>query len=132
MQLPEEPESSPQINIVPMIDAIFAILAFFIMSTLFLTRSLGLPVTLPKASSGTQQPQEQIVVTLDRQGGIFLNQTPTDLDTLADDVRSLTEAADPLVIINADAAAPHGQVVAVMDRLRSVDGIRLAIATQTP
>lgn len=132
MQLPEEPESSPQINIVPMIDAIFAILAFFIMSTLFLTRSLGLPVTLPKASSGIQQPQEQIVVTLDRQGGIFLNQTPTDLDTLADDVRSLTEAADPLVIINADAAAHHGQVVAVMDRLRSVEGIRLAIATQTP
>ncbi|MEY2914612.1 MAG: hypothetical protein RLZZ184_3921, partial [Cyanobacteriota bacterium] len=44
MRLPDEPDIPAQINIVPMIDVIFAILTFFIMSTLFLNRSEGLPV----------------------------------------------------------------------------------------
>jgi len=48
MRLPDEPEIPTAINIVPMIDVIFAILAFFIMSTLFLTRSEGLSVNLPQ------------------------------------------------------------------------------------
>ncbi len=51
MRLPDEPDMPSQINIVPMIDVIFAILTFFIMSTLYLTRSEGLPVNLPTASS---------------------------------------------------------------------------------
>jgi len=51
MRLPDEPELPTQINIVPMIDVIFAILTFFIISTLYLTRSQGLPVNLPSAKT---------------------------------------------------------------------------------
>ena len=51
MRLPDEPELPAQINIVPMIDVIFAILTFFIMSTLYLHRSEGLPVNLPQAAT---------------------------------------------------------------------------------
>lgn len=47
MRLPEEPDLPPRINIVPMIDVIFAILVFFMVSSLSLTRSEGLPVNLP-------------------------------------------------------------------------------------
>jgi biopolymer transport protein ExbD len=49
--LPEEPEDEFEPSIVPMIDVIFAILTFFIISSLFLTRSESLPVNLPKAAS---------------------------------------------------------------------------------
>jgi biopolymer transport protein ExbD len=130
MQLPDEPDTPAQVNIVPMIDAIFAVLAFFILSTLFLTRSQGLPVTLPSATTGESQLQEQVVVTIDRQGNVFLDEQAISLEALVNQVRSLPSPT--LVVINADTAAQHGQVVQVMDRLRTLEGVRLAIATQSP
>jgi biopolymer transport protein ExbD len=131
MRLPSEPEPPPQINIVPMIDVIFAILTFFIMSTLFLTRSQGLPVNLPGAVTAEQQLQRQLVVSIDAQGNLALDRQPIQLDALAVEVRSQLQSSNPpLVVINADTAVSHGQVVAVMDRLRNIPGIRMAIATQ--
>lgn len=131
MRLPIEPDPTPQINIVPMIDVIFAILTFFIMSTLFLTRSAGLPVNLPGAVTAETQAQTQLVVTIDSQGRLFLDRQPILLDQLETLVRSQLQAGEsPVVVINADAAVTHGIVVTVMDRLRTIPGIKMAIATQ--
>ncbi|WGV26786.1 ExbD/TolR family protein [Halotia branconii] len=134
MRLPDEPDIPTQINIVPMIDVIFAILTFFIMSTLFLTRSEGLPVNLPKAAMAQQQASSApITVTLDQTGTLSLNRKQISLDELAQEVRVLIGSnSEGLVIINADERVKHGQVVAVMDRLRRVQGAKLAIATQKP
>jgi biopolymer transport protein ExbD len=134
MRLPDEPDIPTQINIVPMIDVIFAILTFFIMSTLFLTRSEGLPVNLPKAAMAQQQASSTpITVTLDQAGTLNLNRKQVSLDDLAQEVRILIGSnSEGLVIINADERVNHGQVVAVMDRLRRVQGAKLAIATQKP
>ncbi|GAB1542098.1 biopolymer transporter ExbD [Scytonema sp. NUACC21] len=133
MRLPDEPDLPAQINIVPMIDVIFAILTFFIMSTLFLTRQDGLPVNLPKAATAQQQQaSEPITVTIDNQGQISLNRQPVALDALVEQVRGLIGNQETVVIINADEQVHHGQVVAVMDRLRQVQGARLAIATEKP
>jgi len=133
MRLPSEPDTPSQINIVPMIDVIFAILTFFIMSTLFLTRSEGLPVNVPGAATSEAQPQSQIVVTIDQEGELFLDRQPIVLEDLTTQTQALVESGEPpLVVINADAAVNHGQVVAVMDRLRAIEGVRLAIATQRP
>ncbi|WP_416670848.1 ExbD/TolR family protein [Egbenema bharatensis] len=131
MRLPEEPDRPFQINILPMIDVIFAILTFFIMSTLFLTRSEGLPVNLPTADTSEQQPQSQLVVTIDAQGDLFFNQEPITLEVLEAQVRALAlTGQQPFLIINADEAISHGQVITVMDRLRAIEGVRMAIATQ--
>ncbi|MBR8833696.1 MAG: biopolymer transporter ExbD [Stigonema ocellatum SAG 48.90 = DSM 106950] len=133
MRLQDEPEPPLQINIVPMIDVMFALLTFFIMSTLFLTRSEGLPVNLPKAGTAQQEASAPITVTVDQKGGISLNRKPIVLDGLTDQVRSLIGPnQESLVIINADERVSHGQVVAVMDRLRQVQGAKLAIAAQKP
>lgn len=134
MRLPNEPELPLQINIVPMIDVMFALLTFFIMSTLFLTRSEGLPVNLPKAATAKQQQvPTQITVTLDEKGLLSLNRKPTTIDTLTQQVRTLIGSnQEGLVIVNADEKVAHGQVVAVMDRVRQVKGAKLAIATQKP
>ncbi|BAY99481.1 biopolymer transport protein ExbD/TolR [Tolypothrix tenuis PCC 7101] len=134
MRLPDEPDLPAQINIVPMIDVIFAILTFFIMSTLFLTRSEGLPVNLPKAASAQQQASsEPINVTVDATGKISVNRQQVDLNVLSAQVRTLmADKQEALVIINADERVSHGQVVAVMDNLRQVQGAKLAIATQKP
>jgi biopolymer transport protein ExbD len=133
MRLPDEPEPPFQINIVPMIDVIFAILTFFIMSTLFLNRSQGLPVNLPKAATSEQQAQQEQVVTIDQAGNLAFNKTPMDLAAIESQVQAIAATGNqPLVVINADTAVPHGTVVEVMDRLRAIEGVRLAIATQRP
>ena len=130
MRIPDEPDIPAQINIVPMIDVIFAILTFFIMSTLFLTRSEGLSVNLPQAQSAKAQPSAQITVTIDAQGQLALNRKSIQLGALSGAVEQLIEPnQEALVVVNADKAVTHGQVIAVMDLLRQVPGAKLAIAT---
>lgn len=133
MRLPQEPEPPYQINIVPMIDVIFAILTFFILASLSLSRSEGLPVNLPGATTSQSQPQSQTVVTIDRSGNLALNRQPIDLEALEAQIRVLAaKGQQPFVVINADQSVTHGRVVAVMDRLRKIEGVRMAIATQRP
>lgn len=129
MRLPDDSNTPLQINIVPMIDVLFCILAFFIISSLSLIRSQGLPVNLPKASTAQSQLQEQIVVTIDVNGAIFLNRQPLELANLAEEVGALIgQNRQALVVINADARVSHGTVVSVIDRLNGVNGVKLAIA----
>ena len=131
MHLPEEPDTPLTINIVPMIDVVFAVLAFFILSSLYLTRSEGLPVTLPGAQSATGQSQQSIVLTIDNQGSLFVGERSVADEQLLEAVQALQfTATGQLVIIRADEAVSHGRVVEIMDRLRTLEGVQLAIATQ--
>ncbi|BDA74155.1 Biopolymer transport protein ExbD/TolR [Rivularia sp. IAM M-261] len=133
MRLQDEADIPAQINIVPMIDVIFAILTFFIMSTLFLTRQEGLPVNLPQAATSQKsQIPTKITVTVDAEGEVSVNKVPTSIDALTEKVRTLVGAnPESVVIINADKTVEHGEIVEVMDKVRQVKGAKLAIATQT-
>jgi len=133
MKIPDEPERNLEINLVPMIDVIFSILAFFIISTLFLTRSEGLPVDLPQATTAQQQSETEVTVTLQANGKIALNQEEISLKNLIPEVTKISQnAQETLVIVKADKAVTHGDVVNVMDRLRQVEGVKLAITTTSP
>ena len=129
MRLPDEPNPSAQINIVPMIDVIFAILSFFIIATLFLNRSDALPVNLPQAKTVKPQISTKVTVTIDPEGKLALNRKPIQLDLLETEVRDLTETTEKVVVvIHADEQVGHGQVITVMDRIRTIEGAKLAIA----
>ncbi|MBE9102448.1 ExbD/TolR family protein [Vacuolonema iberomarrocanum] len=131
MNIPDELDESPYINIVPMIDVIFAILTFFIMASLFLTRSEGLPVNLPNAATAQSQQQSRINVTIDETGQVSLNRQSIAIEALANEIETLMGTQDTaLVVINADTSVEHGQVIAVMDALRTVEGAQVGIATQ--
>jgi biopolymer transport protein ExbD len=131
MHLPEDPELPVQINIVPMIDVVFAVLAFFIISSLFLTRNEGLPVTLPGAETAEAQAQRQVVVTINAAGELSVGNRPVNEAQLLEAIQTLGTLADGgLVVIRADQSVNYGRVVAVMDRLRSLPGVQLAIATE--
>lgn len=132
MRLPDEPDLPFQINIVPMIDVIFAILTFFMMSSLFLTRSTGVPVNLPKATTAQAQNSGRFTVTVNAQGQIQLNTQIVSLSELKPRLQALVGTQPAQVIINADERVSHGQVVAVMDQLRQVTGVRLAIRATIP
>ncbi|QQE67603.1 biopolymer transporter ExbD (plasmid) [Leptolyngbya sp. BL0902] len=131
MFFPEEPEDDFELNIVPMIDVIFAILTFFIISSLYLTRSEALPVNLPKAASAEVQERTRITVTVEESGDIALNRETIALDDLQSGVRELMDMTqESVIVINADEAVSHGQVIAVMDELRVIEGAILGIATE--
>jgi biopolymer transport protein ExbD len=133
MRLPEEPDIPAQINIVPMIDVIFAILTFFIMSTLFLTRSEGLPVNLPQASTATAttKTSAEMTLTVDREGKLSLNRESIQLENLETVLSAKVQPnQDFVVVLNADEAVNHGKVMQVMDRVRRIPGTKLAIATK--
>lgn len=132
MRLPDEPEPQLQINIVPMIDVIFAVLIFFILSSLFLIRAEGLPVNLPTASSAQSQVQRQVTVTITVDGGLYLGDQSVTDDQLLAAIQTLLPQGGGLVIIRADQQVNYGRVVKVMDQLRQLNGVQLAIATQPP
>ncbi|MFE4106875.1 ExbD/TolR family protein [Almyronema epifaneia] len=127
-----EPEEELSINIVPMIDVIFAILAFFILSTLFLTQAEGLPVDLPNAETSETQQQADFTVTIEASGDMFLNKEPIDIRALRAAIdEQLQSGQSALVTVQADERVYHGQVIEVMDVLRSLEGVQLGIATES-
>lgn len=132
MRLPEEPDQPFQINILPMIDVVFALLTFFIMATLSLTRSEGLSVNLPGATTSKVVNQETpLVVTIEKDGNLALNRQAIDLANLRNGIQvKLENNPQKTVLIRADEAVNHGKVVAVMDAIRRVPGAKLAIETQ--
>jgi len=131
MRLPDEPDNIPQINIVPMIDVVFAILTFLIVSSLSLSKSEGLPVNLPKAStSQVQDSPAKVTVTIDAQGKLMVDKKLVNLDQIESRVRQVIGSnPNSLIVLNADKSVNHGNVVEVMDRLRRIKGAKLGIAT---
>ena len=132
VRLPDEADVPAQINIVPMIDVIFAILTYFVISSLFLTRSQGLPVNLPQAQTARKNTRPaQVTLTVDKAGKVFLNKQAISLEELETGVqKNVKPQRQLMVILNADEGVNHGRIVEVMDRVRRVKGDRLAIATR--
>lgn len=123
-----------KIEIIPMIDTMFFLLVFFMLSSLALTRSRGLPVNLPTATTAPREDAGDLTVTIDAQRNVYLDKVPITMQELPD---KLLEAAGPgadlsqkQVIINADLTVPHGLVVQTLDECRSVGITRFGIATK--
>ncbi|MDA0674630.1 MAG: biopolymer transporter ExbD [Cyanobacteria bacterium] len=125
-------DESLEVNLLPMIDVIFAILAFFIVSTLFLTRVEGFGVNLPDARNAAPQTSVDLTVTIQPSGAIALNGQPLSIHDLAAAVETAVPTGEgAIVTIQADEAVSHGAVIAVMDTLRPVEGVGLALATES-
>lgn len=119
-------------NILPLMDVIFALLTFFVISSLFLNRTEGLPVTLPKAQSGTmQKTPARATISINEKAEVFLNKQKIGITEVSDRVKQLLEPNQELVVVlNADRTVQHGDVVQIMDQLRQIPRVKMAIATK--
>ena len=124
---PEEAE----IIIIPMIDTMMFLLMFFIVASLALAVQNGLPVTLPKASTGERHSVQNVTLTVGPTGDLHLNTRPIAIADETAQLKALNISAGTLVIINADANVRHGVVTTVMDNARKAGVERFAIATQS-
>ena len=120
-----------RIEIIPMIDTIFFLLVFFMISTLSMTRYSGVPVNLPKAATGQQAAHESAAVSITPEGKIFIDKQEVPRES----VRTILQqrlSANPelLVLINADERVEHGRVVEIMDDLRQAGVAKMAIAVK--
>ena len=133
MKILEEYESnidSEGINIVPMIDVIFAILTFFIIASLDLIKIETIPVNLPKASTSKIVENKPLVLTIDRENNIFLENKPVDSTKLVDQITNLiSNISKDILVISADKEVTYGKVVEVLDKIRSIDNLKIGIST---
>ena len=126
-------EERPQLMIIPMIDIIFFLLVFFMMSMLSMVVQKSMPLTLPQAESAKVSMTRNIPVTITADDGIYYER---DLMSLRDLTVRLTEdvahGEDISVILRGDAAASYGTVVQVMDVVKRLGIEKVYIATDTP
>ena len=126
----QDVEIKNRIDILPMIDIIFSILAFLIISSLYLTRLNTIPVDLPAASSSVNQKNDFINISIDKSGTLFINNNIIQLEDLKLNVLKLTNKSMNLVILNADRDVVHGSVINVLDILRGISDLKIAISTK--
>ena len=107
-----------RIEIIPMIDVMFFLLATFMLASLSLQNLHSLAVDLPRGQATPLQVKSPITLTVTREGDILLNETPTTLDEVAASVKILLQDEDASVVVNADSAAPNGIVVQAMLKAR--------------
>ena len=82
MRIPRRESEKARIEVIPMIDIVFFLLVFFMISTLSMTVNRSLPVDLPKAASTQQELGETANLTVTKDGALFLNKEPVTLQEM--------------------------------------------------
>jgi biopolymer transport protein ExbD len=103
-----------RIEIIPMIDVMFFLLATFMLASLSLQNLHSLAVNLPRGQAPPLQAMRSVTLTVTRAGEILLDQTAVTLDTLATALRPLLAPAGTSVVVAVDSLAPSGIVVQAM------------------
>ena len=133
MNLRPHKREQPDINLTPLIDVVFLLLIFFMVSTTF-DRHAKLKVELPEASAKTeQQLEDPVVLSIDAKGNYFIDDRQvvnTQLETLKIALqKTVADKKDVSLVLRADAKTPHQSVVRAMDAASQLGLTRLSIAT---
>lgn len=117
-------------DITPMIDVVFLLLIFFMLSTTFIVKP-GISISLPKSSAEEiKKVKEEIEVSISREGDFYLGEDKVSLEGLKEAfINAAKTSIESVVIINADEKASHGSVVSVMDIAKESGITKLAVAT---
>ena len=125
-------EKDIQINILPMIDIIFVILSFFIISSLYLVKLESIPLDLPKAETSKNQLNDPIIVSMNIEGKIYINKNYSDKKSFEFDLIQLISKQDKnFVLIRADKEIRYGEFIFVLDILRKYQNLRIAVSTES-
>ena len=124
-------EEAPQINILPMIDIIFVILSFFIISSLYLVKLETIPINLPKATTSNQEINSVIIISLNLENQIFIDEKSLDINLLKNEIITKIKNSNlKKVIIKADKDIKFEKVISLLDILRTIDGITIGVSTE--
>ncbi len=122
-----------RIEIVPLIDIIFFLLATFVMVSMSMIKNQGISVNLPvAASSGAQERKDYSAISVTATGEYYFNKDLVTLEEITTRLQAVKAAdADPRVFINGDEKAEFGKAIAVLDEVRKLGISKVAIETKT-
>ena len=123
--------AEPVVDVTPLIDIIFQLVLFFMVSTTFVTAP-GIEVDLPRSSADTVlREQDDLSIWISAEGSVYVDDQPVDFSGLESAMdRAAQKNPKTLVMLKADREVDHGRVVAVMDAARNRGLTQLAIATE--
>jgi len=115
------PHKKARIEIIPLIDIMFFLLASFMMVSLSQTTMKGMKVNLPIGSSGqTQSKKDYVSISVDRDGFTYFDKEKIPLEEILPRLRKIYATnPDAKIFIRGDAEAVHGNVTRVLDQIRS-------------
>lgn len=121
-------------NLTPLIDVVFLLLIFFMVSTTF-EQDSEISITLPTASKETPETKLATVnIGVDAKGVVSVNRkilVNAKVDSIRDAISDATKKLEsPTVVINADAAATHQSVIRIMDAARQLNLYKVTFRTQ--
>ena len=121
------PRRRPLINITPLIDVMFLLLIFFMVSSTFRSE-FGIDVALPTAQTAAAQERDPYEIVVREDGTIFAGQERVDLETLRARVDALlAEDAEATLVIRADREAQFQGFISVLDLVREAGGKRVLV-----
>ncbi len=119
-----------RIEIIPMIDVMFFLLATFMLASLSMQNLHSLTVNLPQGQAAPMQAKTPVTLTITEDSRIFLDKTRVTLDTLAGILKPMLHSPESSVIVAADSKAPNGITVQAMLRAREAGAQHFLIAVK--
>ena len=121
------------INVTPLVDVMLVLLIIFMIAAPMLHQ--GIEVALPRAEA-TNLPlrvEDPLVVSINRDGGLFLRETPVEVEDLVDQVKAQVESrGDDSVFLKGDREVPYGKVIEVLDVLHRGGIVHVGMVTDRP
>ena len=114
-----------EINVTPFVDVMLVLLIIFMVTAPLLQQ--GIDVTLPQARGKEMPPAERVIITVKKDGNIYLDKTTVTLETLK---LNLSKISDKEVFLKADKDVPYGIVVTIMGELREIGIEKLGMVTE--
>lgn len=124
-------DSQPQLMIIPMIDIIFFLLVFFMMSTLYMVEQRTIPVNLPQAAATQSDTTRSINITVLLDGRVMFEQEEIPLNLLQRRVgMELQKQPDSVFVLRGDKKVEYGNVIEVLDQMKQAGASRVAVAAE--
>ena len=126
-----ETEEISEINVSPLIDMVFILLIFFIVTTVFVEET-GIEVDKPQAAAAASLEKNSILLAVTSKGQVVYGGREIGVDGVRSLVKRLTQSDDLPVIIQGDKSAEHGVVVQVLNEAELGGAENVSLATERP
>lgn len=124
-------QKEPSIMIIPMIDIVFFLLVFFMMSTLYMNTEEQIPLNLPKASSSTAKTIEPVTISLTATHKMYINEREIVPAQLGAEIQQLvSKEPQQAFVVRASEDVPYKDVIGILDNLK-LSGVKyVSVATE--
>lgn len=132
MKLHEKKRGLPSIIVIPMIDIMFFLLVFFMLSTMYMTNVKTVPVKLAELHGGAVTDDVAFAITIDKDNHYFVGDAKVDLGILQQYAqKEVQKNANAFIVVRTDANSSYHAFANLVDALKSVGVARFGVATDT-